>query len=257
MSFAAIQARRTVRVGFVQPRMPFVFRNARQELVGLDVELMQLITRDLGVRPEFVEWAPGELVHAVAAGRSDIGIGGFPLSPAQVTQVTFSAPYLEETAAFVVKDHLRSRFETWASIQEAGDLAIGVPSEPYYERLLRARLPGLRMRSFAITDDPLDDRAGFDAVALPAERGSVMTLLNPRWTVVVPSPGLIKIPLAFPLAGADPQWSAFVNTWIEMKRRDGTLDTLYDHWILGKDAEKRTPRWSVVRNLLHWGEQGP
>ena len=83
-----------------------------------------------------------------------------------------------------------------------------------------------------------------------------MTLLNPRWTVVVPSPGVTKVPLAFPLAGADPQWSAFVNTWIEMKRRDGTLDTLYDHWILGKDAEKRTPRWSVVRDVFHWGTQG-
>ena len=38
-----------------------------------------------------------------------------------------------------------------------------------------------------------------------------------------------------------------------MKRRDGTLDALYAHWILGKDTEKRTPRWSVVRNVLHWG----
>jgi len=89
-------------------------------------------------------------------------------------------------------------------------------------------------------------------VAMPAERGSVLTLLNPKWTVVVPSPGLIKIPLAFPLGGTDPQWSSFVNTWIDMKRRDGTLDALYDHWILGKDTEKRTPRWSVVRNVFHW-----
>jgi proton glutamate symport protein len=39
-----------------------------------------------------------------------------------------------------------------------------------------------------------------------------------------------------------------------MKRRDGTLDTLYDHWILGKNAERRTPRWSVVRNVFHWGQ---
>jgi hypothetical protein len=37
-----------------------------------------------------------------------------------------------------------------------------------------------------------------------------------------------------------------------MKRRDGTLDALYGHWILGKTATKRAPRWSVVRNVLHW-----
>jgi Na+/H+-dicarboxylate symporter/ABC-type amino acid transport substrate-binding protein len=253
VTLAAIQARGTLRVGFVQPRVPFVFRNARQDLVGFDVELVQLITRDLGVQPEFVEWNAGELLNAVATGRSDIAIGGNALTPTRATQVTFSVPYLDETAAFVVRDHLRNRFQTWASIQEAGDLAIGVPPVPYYERLLRARLPGLPMRTFSLEDDPLADSAGFDAVAMPAERGSVLTLLNPKWTVVVPTPGPIKIPLAFPLAGTDPQWSSFVNTWIDMKRRDGTLDALYDHWILGKDAEKRTPRWSVVRNALHWG----
>jgi ABC-type amino acid transport substrate-binding protein len=254
VTLAGIQARGTLRVGFVQPRMPFVFRNARGELVGFDIELVHLLTRDLGVQPEFVEWQPGQLLDAVAMGRSDIGIGGYPLASTLVMQLTFSAPYLDETAAFVVRDHLRNRFETWASIQEATDLSIGIPEAPYYERLLEARLPGVPIRAFGVTENPLDDRAGFDAVAMPAERGSVLTLLNPKWTVVVPSPGLIKIPLAFPLAGTDPQWSGFVNTWIDMKRRDGTLETLYDHWILGKSAERRTPRWSVVRNVLHWVE---
>ena len=111
------------------------------------------------------------------------------------------------------------------------------------------------MRTFQLGQDPFADTTGFDALAMPAERGSVLTLLNPKWTVVVPSPGLIKIPLAFPLGGTDPQWSSVVNTWIDMKRRDGTLDALYDHWILGKDAAKRTPRWSVVRNVFGWGQR--
>ena len=31
-----------------------------------------------------------------------------------------------------------------------------------------------------------------------------------------------------------------------------TLWHLYDRWILGKDAEQKEPRWSVIRNVLHW-----
>jgi Na+/H+-dicarboxylate symporter len=50
----------------------------------------------------------------------------------------------------------------------------------------------------------------------------------------------------------DQAWGTFVNAWIEMKRRDGTLDTLYHHWILGEAATSTTPRWSVIRNVLHW-----
>ena len=34
---------------------------------------------------------------------------------------------------------------------------------------------------------------------------------------------------------------------------DGTIDRLYDHWVLGKTAEPRDPRWSVVRNVFGWG----
>jgi Na+/H+-dicarboxylate symporter/ABC-type amino acid transport substrate-binding protein len=247
-----IRRRGIIRVGFVEPRLPFVFRNGRGELVGFDVELAHLLARDLRVRAEFIQWQPSELAGAVAAGRSDIGIGGHALTPSGAPHSRFSDPYLDETAAFVVRDHLRSRFESWSGIQQSADLAIGVPAVPYYERLFSARLPGLPMKTFAIGQDPLDDGAGFDAVALPAERGSVLTLLNPKWSVVVPSPGVIKVPLAFPLPDDDPAWPQFVNTWIEMKRRDGTLTTLYDHWILGKTAEKAAPRWSVVRDVLHW-----
>ena len=46
----------------------------------------------------------------------------------------------------------------------------------------------------------------------------------------------------------------FVNTWIELKRRDGTIDALYRHWILGQQAGHRQPRWSIIRDLLHWVE---
>jgi hypothetical protein len=72
--------------------------------------------------------------------------------------------------------------------------------------------------------------------------------------VVVPQPEIIKIPLAYPLARRDQGWAQFTNTWIELKRRNGTIDSLYDHWILGKQATRREPRWSIIRNVLHWVE---
>lgn len=248
-----IRASGVLRVAFQEGRLPFAFRNGRQELVGFDVELAALLARDLGVAAEFLVEPPGTLVEAVSQGRADLGIGGTAVTPSLAAGVRFSAPYLDETVAFVVKDHLRARFATWASIQAATDLVIGVPAVPYYQRLLADRLPGLSLRAVAVTEpDVLDPAIGLDAIALPAERGSVLTLLNPKWTVVVPSPGVIKVPLAFPLGGQDPAWAAFVDTWLEMKRRDGTLVALYDHWILGRSATARAPRWSIVRNVLHW-----
>ena len=45
---------------------------------------------------------------------------------------------------------------------------------------------------------------------------------------------------------------SFVNQWIELKRKDGTLDAVYKYWILGQNAEPHRPRWSIIRNVLHW-----
>jgi ABC-type amino acid transport substrate-binding protein len=70
----------------------------------------------------------------------------------------------------------------------------------------------------------------------------------------VPEPGIVKIPLAYPVARRDMDFAAFLNTWIELKRRDGTIDALYNHWILGKQVGKRQPRWSIMRDVLHWVE---
>jgi hypothetical protein len=60
------------------------------------------------------------------------------------------------------------------------------------------------------------------------------------------------MPLAYPLARQDERWVTFINTWLELKTRDGTIDALYKHWILGKDAVAPKPRWSFARDVLRW-----
>ena len=48
-------------------------------------------------------------------------------------------------------------------------------------------------------------------------------------------------------------WVNFINTWIELKKKDKTIASLYDYWILGKNAVPKQPRWSVLRNVLGIG----
>ena len=93
-------------------------------------------------------------------------------------------------------------------------------------------------------------REPVDALLLTAERGSAWTLLHPEFSIVVPMPGRIQVPLAYPVA--DLEMARFVDTWIDLVRKDGTIQELYDYWILGRTARGRAPRWSIVRNVLHW-----
>ena len=60
------------------------------------------------------------------------------------------------------------------------------------------------------------------------------------------------MPLAYPVARHDVEFARFLGLWIDLKRKDGTIRAFYDHWILGKDAKSRRPRWSILRDVLHW-----
>ena len=251
----SIKQRGVLRVGVTADRLPYAFTNRERQLVGVDIEMAQVLARDLRVKVEFVELEGiGGLPALLSSGSVDIAMTGLAVTPERASTMLFSEPYLDETLAFVVRDHLRDSFSTWAAIRELGAMPVGIPNLPYYIDHVKARRLALKLEPIASVSEIEASlkRQSFDAIVMTAESGSVLTLLYPKYTVVVPEPEVVKIPLAYPLARRDQDWAHFMNTWIELKRRDGTIDALYRHWILGKQAGKRQPRWSIMGNVLHW-----
>ena len=166
-------------------------------------------------------------------------------------RVQFSSSYLDETVAFIVPDNLASAFSEWATVRRDGTPSAGVPRSPYYIRKIREELTDVEIVPIDRMDDMFEPQAPpVDAFVLTAERGSAYTLLHPEYSVAVPKPRPFKVPLAYVIAGRDSAMAAMVNTWIELKRKDGTIDELFAHWILGQDAAPKRPRWSVVDDLL-------
>ena len=248
-----IRDRGALRVGYVADGLPFSFFNGSGELVGYDVQLAHDLARDLRVRLELVPVDRERIVEALEAGTCDLIMAGIAVTAERAERVLFSSSYLDETFAFVVPDHFRDRFARWETIRAQTDLTIAAPNLPYYLDRVRALLPRARIETFTEIEPVLRDGGrNAQAIVAAAERGSAWTLLYPQFTVVVPEPGVFKIPLAYPLARYDERWRNYINEWLDLKRKDGTLDELYRYWILGQDAEPRRPRWSVIRDVLHW-----
>jgi ABC-type amino acid transport substrate-binding protein len=251
-----INARQVLRVGYLPDSLPFAFFNHRGDLVGFDIELAHRLAREMGVTLAFVPVDRERLAEQLAQGYCDLVMSGVAVTTNRARDVLFSDSYLDETLAFVVPDDQRDRFESWDAIRDRGALTIDVLDVPYYVNKLHDLLPRavIQVRAAGIEALFNQPSAHADAFALPAERGSAWTLIYPAYSVVVPGPDPIRVPLAYPIAKHDQPLAAFVNTWIALKRKDGTLDAAYKHWILGQDAAPRQPRWSIVSNVLHWLE---
>jgi ABC-type amino acid transport substrate-binding protein len=207
------------------------------------------------VTAAFVPVERDRLATRLAEGYCDIVMSGVAVTTERARAMLFSDSYLDETVAFVVLDSQREQYSSWDAVRALGPLTIAVPDLPYYVAKLREMLPQARLQMHSDIE-PLFDHAAVrvDALALPAERGSAWTLRYPAYAVVVPGPDPIRVPLAYPIAKRDQELARFVNTWIALKRKDGTLDATYRHWILGKDAASRQPRWSILRDVLRWVE---
>ena len=252
-----IRGRGILRVGYLPNSLPFAFFNGRGDLVGFDVELAHRLASELHVGLEFVPCDRDALVDQLAAGVSDIVMSGVAVTTLRASRTVFSASYLDETMGFVVADEQRGRFETWSSIRAAGHLTIAVPDVSYYIDKIHELIPDaaiLKFDSDVLSALLAGGAKDIDAFALPAERGSAWTLMYPRFSVVVPEPATIRIPLAYPLGRDDRAFETFINTWIELKRKDRTIADAYEHWILGRSAERPTRRWSIIRDVFHWVE---
>jgi len=57
-------------------------------------------------------------------------------------------------------------------------------------------------------------------------------------------------PRAYPLPRGDRELVDFINVWLDLKKRDRTIETLYDYWILGKNAVPKQPR-CVICQIKH------
>jgi Na+/H+-dicarboxylate symporter/ABC-type amino acid transport substrate-binding protein len=242
-----VRERRMLRVGYFDDSLPYAFTNKRGELVGFDVEMALQLARDLGVGLEIVHASRTMFDEGLDPSVCDLVMSGAAVTADRALHVRYTQSYLDETLAFIVLDYRRASFGSWDDVRAAGPLRIGVPVEPYYLDFLKRQLPAATIvkfdtpdRMFQPEDPPLD------ALVLTAERGSAYTLLHPQYSVVVPKPKPTKIPLAYIVAGRDDALATLVDTWIDLKRKDGTIDELFAHWILGHNATPQKRRWSIL-----------
>jgi Na+/H+-dicarboxylate symporter/ABC-type amino acid transport substrate-binding protein len=251
----AVRERGCIRIGFIPNQIPYSHTNAKGALVGLDVEMAHQLARDLGVRAEFAPVPREGFLGVLESGRVDVVMSGILVTTERASRAVFSSSYLDEVVAFLVPDHRRADFSDAEWVRAQDGLRLGVPDLPSVADLVRREFPRARIVPVSVSDatNPFDAGLGVDAFVLTAERGSFLTLLRPAFSVAVPHPLDIRLPLAYPVAARDLDAARFLSTWIELKRKDGTIQSLYDHWILGRNAKAKKPRWSILRDVLGWG----
>jgi Na+/H+-dicarboxylate symporter/ABC-type amino acid transport substrate-binding protein len=248
----SILKRKVLRVGYLTDRLPFAFRNSDGNLIGFDVEMVHQLASELGVQAEFYKVQKPNIAELLATQKIDMVVGGIIVTTDVLDDYAISKSYIDQTLAFVVPDYNRNKFNTQEAFLANKDLTIG-SADPYFTAKLKLNLPELNVVSLSSPREFFRDSSQtVDALLLSAEAGAAWTVVYPSFSVAIPQPNIIKAPCAYPIPQHNESWKLYIDTWVELKQKDGTIDKLFKHWIEGGGAEIKEPRWSIIKDVLHW-----
>lgn len=248
-----IRSRGWLRVGYVQDRLPFAFRNEAGDVVGLDAELARDLAADMEVGIVFVRLSVDDAADAVQQGSVDVLMSGLTMVPSRARIVRYSVPYMNVTAALAVPDHARQEFSSLGRLLAREELRIGLFPAVRYERALRRYLPNAELVTIASPRPFFRGELDVDAILLSAEEAAAWTLAYPRYSVAIPFPDRWGAPLAYVMPPSATTLHGFVDAWLELATRDGTVERYFSYWIMGQDPPgSRVPRWSILRDVLGW-----
>jgi Na+/H+-dicarboxylate symporter/ABC-type amino acid transport substrate-binding protein len=253
-----IRDRGTLHVGYSPDKLPYAFRNEAGELVGFDIEMAHALARDLRVRVDFFRTDAARFPELLDSGVLDVAMTGLAITPERLERMALSTPVLYETLALIVRDHRRDEFRSREAIESLEDVHLAVPGRGYYATKVASFLPGARV---TIVDSPRvflrAEEGTFDALVFAAEAGSAWTLIYPEFTVAVPHPDLLRVPVGYATARDDRRLADFIDAWLVLKRSDRTIARLFGYWFEGKEPPGRSRRWSVAEDVLGIGAAAP
>lgn len=254
-TLSAIQKRGKLRVGYQPTNAPFSFFNQDNELVGFDIALITRFANDLGVEIDFLPYDPGRLDITLNQGHIDIAVSGIAVDARQMTKLFYSIPVMELHLSLVAKDYKLDDINHIEKLHELKSFRLALVGQ---ERLLeQIAEDNPSWEVFALDSYPAffeQPKDIYDALVISAEAGYAWTILYPDYGVVIPGGVDYKFPMAYAAARNNDNLIYYLNTWLNLKRTEGVIQSEFDYWILGQGSKSTEPRWSVLRDVLGWIE---
>jgi polar amino acid transport system substrate-binding protein len=222
------------------PYEPFQYQDESGEVVGFDVDLLDLLAEDLGVEQEILnvgEWEQVTSGAVFAANRCDVGMGAMTITEERAQALHISDPYFDATQALIV--------QTGSGIEGLEDLEgelvgvqTGTTGQDYGEA---------NAEEYGYTTQNFEDLA-LQLNALKA--GQIAAAINdnvPILSFVEENPDTEMVTefdtgeeYGFPAKKDDPnaeQLIARLNELLAQAFDDGTYEEIYEKWFGVKPGE--------------------
>ncbi len=247
-AFARVLKTGALRVGYDPNNIPFCYFNKWNELVGYDIAYAYQLAKDIDVRVEFVPLQYPLLGKDLDTGYFDIAMSAIVLDDQRLLDMDFTHVYENQPNALVVPICDLSRFRNLDDVIAMHNLKIGAGGA--YSVVAKNHFPHAQIISVDSDDAILTGKIEVNLWSqLPAY---IWCVGHPEYTTLVYNKQLGSRYFAYPVRTGSQDFVSFINHWMALKAQSGFRKTQTDYWIHGKRLASKEPRWSIIRNLLHW-----
>ncbi|MCX8071510.1 MAG: ABC transporter substrate-binding protein/permease [Candidatus Binatia bacterium] len=141
--------------GDLQGGEPYVFRDPTDptRLLGFEVELLEAVARELGVRAEFVQNDWSTLLSSLERGNFDVAVNGIEVTSQRARAFALTRPYASFRESLIVRLEDAYRVRGLADLQEK---RVGTLANSLAHEILRSQTD-VRLVLYEGVDEPLTD----------------------------------------------------------------------------------------------------
>ncbi len=190
------------------------------EVVGIEVEIMKLIAKDLGIEIEFVQMDFDSVLAGIQSAKYDCGMSGITVTPAREKNMLFTKPYYNAAQVIVVKEGSAIKGKAdltgkTVSVQTGTTAESGCQDEEIATQAFTANADA----KAALTTGKVDAWVVDNLTAMQmVEAGDGLVVLEEKMT---------EEPYAFAFAKGSEDLVAEINKSLEKLINDGTVEKIF------------------------------
>lgn len=229
-----IKKNKKIIVGMSPDYPPFEFKDKQGNIVGMDIEIIKEIAKDLGVEYEIKEMDFGGLIPALSANKLDVVLSGMNPNPEREKSVTFSDGYYDSKSQFVVN---KGDADKYKSLKDFEGKKISVQQGTVQEGQV-GDISGAEIKALGKTTDCILTLQGkkVDAVLLDKPVALANVHANSKLELVnVEIVDKEQKPFAVAMKKGETDLQAEINKTISRLKSEGKLEEFFNDAV--KQAE--------------------
>ena len=224
--------RGVLRVGTCAIYPPFDMVDKNGEIFGFDVDIDNMMAKELGVKLELVNTAWDGIIDTLYTGKTDVLIIGMTRTLKRMLRVSFTEPYFIHGQRLGVNKERQPNLTKWEQLDKPG-VVIAVMLGTTGDFAATEMFKKATIRRFEAAPEMIMEvvRGRADAWQWDEPQTAIHVARNKDKVYMLDVPGHEE-EMSFAIQRGDPDFLNWLNLFLHELKRKGTLDGLYKKWFI-------------------------